>query len=274
MGMTVRERKEMMKRFSAVKTMALAAAIIAGGCRAEVEKELFNGKDLSNWYTFIKDRGVNVDPKGVFAVTNGILRISGEEFGCLTTAESYSNYCLTVDFRWTGEPNWPRKKKMAPDSGILFHSTGRDGAFGGVWMHSHEYNLILGASGDLWTVGSPNRPDIFVEGEVGDVKLSDKFYIYQPGGKKVRLTGNDRICRFDIARDWTDTYGVKPASNEKPIGEWNTAELVCRGEKAEFYFNGRCVNRLSRLSPSCGKIQLQSEGCPIEFRRVTLVPLK
>ena len=35
--------------------------------------ELFNGKDLTNWYTFLRGRGRNVDPKGVFTVTNGNL---------------------------------------------------------------------------------------------------------------------------------------------------------------------------------------------------------
>ena len=38
-------------------------------------------------------------------------------------------------------------------------------------------------------------------------------------------------------------------------------------------FNGKTVNRLTRVSPSKGRIQLQSEGCPVEFRRVTLTPL-
>ena len=93
---------------------------------------------------------------------------------------------------------------------------------------------------------------------------------HKEGGKAVHLIGNDRLCRSDIARDWTDTFDVRPAANENPIGEWNTAELVCVGDKADFYFNGKLVNRLTRLSPARGKIQLQSEGCPIEFRRIAI----
>ena len=236
-------------------------------------RELFNGSDLTNWYTFIRGRGENSDPKGVFTVTNGVIHVTGEEFGCLTTQEEFSNYRLIVEYRWTGAPNWASKKTKAPDSGILFHSIGPDGGFGNTWMLSHEYNLIVGASGDLWTVGRKDRPDIFVEGEAGDELLGGKYRIHKDGGKTVHLVGNDRLCRSDIARDWTDTYGVRPAANEKPIGEWNTAELVCAGDTAEFYFNGKLVNRLTRLSPSRGKIQLQSEGCPIEFRRVALSPL-
>ena len=236
-------------------------------------RELFNGRDLTNWYTFIRGRGVNNDPKGVFTVKNGVIHVTGEEFGCLTTLEEFSDYRLIVEYRWTGAPNWGPKKKHAPDSGILFHSIGPDGGFENIWMLSHEYNLIVGASGDLWTVGRKDRPDIFVEGEADDELLGGKYRIHKAGGKTVRLIGNDRLCRSDIARDWTDTYGVRPAANENPIGEWNKAELVCSGDTAEFYFNGKLVNRLTRLSPSRGKIQLQSEGSPIEFRRIAIVPL-
>jgi len=237
------------------------------------QRELFNGRDLTNWYTYLRGRGVDNDPKGVFTVTNGVIHVSGEEFGCLTTKEEFSDYRLQVEYRWTGKPNLGPKKTHAPDSGILFHSIGPDGGFGNIWMLSHEYNLILGASGDIWTVGRKDRPDIFVEGEAGPERLEGKYFIHRKGGEPVRLVGNNRLCRYDIAPDWTDTYEVRPAENENPVGEWNTAELVCSGDKATFYFNGRIVNRITRLSPSRGKIQLQSEGCPIEFRRVTLTPL-
>jgi len=41
-------------------------------------RELFNGKDLTNWYTYLQKRGRDVDPKGVFSVTNGVIRVTGE----------------------------------------------------------------------------------------------------------------------------------------------------------------------------------------------------
>jgi hypothetical protein len=40
---------------------------------------LFNGKNLNGWYTFLKDRGRDNDPKKVFSAANGLIRISGEE---------------------------------------------------------------------------------------------------------------------------------------------------------------------------------------------------
>ncbi|MDO5113291.1 MAG: DUF1080 domain-containing protein, partial [Planctomycetia bacterium] len=186
---------------------------------------------------------------------------------------SFENYRLIVEYRWTGKI-YPSKQGKALDSGILFHSIGPDGGFGGIWMLSHEYNLILGASGDFWTVGKTSRPDIFLRSTVGEERLGGNDFIYDKNGKEVTLVGNNRVCRWDIARDWTDTTDVKPAVNEKPVGEWNTAELVCDGEEVRCYFNGKFVNRATCVSPARGKIQLQSEGCGIEFRRVTIQPLE
>ena len=234
-------------------------------------RELFNGKDLANFYTFLRGRGRNVDPKGVFTVTNGVIHVTGEEMGCLTTEEAFRDYRLTVEYRWLGTA-FGGKKDKAPDSGILFHSTGPDGGFGGIWMKSLEYNLILGASGDFWTVGSKERPDIYLKAEVGTEKLGGRYYIHAQGGEEKMLIANDRVCRLDIARDWTDTPDVRPAWNERPVGEWNTAVLVCRGDAVECWFNGRLVNRATHVNPAGGRIQLQSELCGVEFRRVAIEP--
>ena len=36
---------------------------------------LFNGRNLDGWYTFLQNRGRDVDPKGVFTVIDGMIRI-------------------------------------------------------------------------------------------------------------------------------------------------------------------------------------------------------
>ncbi|MCR4415464.1 MAG: DUF1080 domain-containing protein, partial [Thermoguttaceae bacterium] len=43
---------------------------------------LFNGKDLSGLYTWLKESG-RADPKRVFTVQDGVLRVSGEGCGYL-----------------------------------------------------------------------------------------------------------------------------------------------------------------------------------------------
>jgi hypothetical protein len=103
--------------------------------------DLFNGKDLSGWYIFLKEKGVNNDPNGVFTVKDGNIVISGEEFGCITTEDEFENYKLTVEFKWGKRTFYPREDR-ARDSGILLHSVGEDGASDGTWMHSIECQLI------------------------------------------------------------------------------------------------------------------------------------
>jgi hypothetical protein len=48
-------------------------------------KPLFNGKNFSGFDILLKNRGINNDPGKVFQVEDGILHISGEEFGGLVT---------------------------------------------------------------------------------------------------------------------------------------------------------------------------------------------
>lgn len=244
------------------------ARSVASSCMASSPRELFNGKDLSGWYTYLNGRGKNCDPKNVFSVKDGVIHITGEEWGSLITEEEFADYRLTVEYRFTGQ-KFPSKAKAALDSGILFHSVGADGGFAQTWMASHEYNLIQGASGDVWGV-HPNNSGMSFTGEVADELQGGKHYIWKEGGRRVVFSGNQRLARSDIAPEWTDTPEAPLAWNEKPVGEWNVAVLECRGDVASYYFNGRLVNRIFDLKPARGRIQLQSEGCGIEFRRVTL----
>jgi hypothetical protein len=73
--------------------------------------QLFNGRNLDGWYTFLRDRGRDRDPKKVFTVKDGQIRISGEEWGCITTHEEFKDYKLVVEFKWGGEAFEPRKDK-------------------------------------------------------------------------------------------------------------------------------------------------------------------
>jgi len=184
---------------------------------------------------------------------------------------------LTVEYRWLGTTSGAiREKGLALDSGSLFHSSGEDGGYSGTWMPSFEYNLVLGASGELWTVGTREIEYAF-DAELGDEKVCGRYPISKPGSPRVRISnaGPLRSCeRWDIARDWTDARDVKPACNENPEGAWNECRLVCRGDEVECYFNGKLVNRATGLNITSGKIQLQSEGCGIEFRNVRIRDLE
>lgn len=237
-------------------------------------RELFNGRDLSGWYTYLQGKGKDCDPDGVFRVTNGVIRISGQGFGALVSTEEFADYRLRVEYRFLGGEQFGWKKGWAPDSGILFHSTGSDGAFEGMWMEALEMNLIKGATGDFWGVGARGKSTIALSCRVGARRHEGKYAIHDPNGLDVfTITGNTRVCRFDLDPNWRDRYETSIAANENPIGEWNVAELICRGDEVTALFNGKVVNRGFGARPSKGRIQLQAEGCPLEFRRVTISPV-
>lgn len=65
----------------------------------------------------------------------------------------------------------------------------------------------------------------------------------------------------------------KEASNEKPVGDWNTMEVICKGNTIEVYVNGTLQNKGTGTSLSKGSICLQSEGKDIEFRDVYLIKI-
>ena len=52
---------------------------------------LFNGKDVGGFYTWLVDTK-REDPRHVFAVTNGMIRISGQGLGYLATEKRYRSW--------------------------------------------------------------------------------------------------------------------------------------------------------------------------------------
>ncbi len=121
----------------------------------------FNGKDLTGFYTYLHDSKYD-DPKKVFTVKDGVLAISGEEFGGLTTREEFRDYVLIVEWKW-GERTFGSRKRNARDSGLLLHCVGPDGAAGGNWMESQECQIIEGGCGDFIMVGGKRKqaqPDL------------------------------------------------------------------------------------------------------------------
>jgi len=68
------------------------------------------------------------------------------------------------------------------------------------------------------------------------------------------------------------TAKMKP-SNEKPQGQWNEYEITLQGGDLELKVNGEVQNVASDVEEVPGTIGLQSEGAPIEFRSIRLIPL-
>ena len=75
--------------------------------------------------------------------------------------------------------------------------------------------------------------------------------------------------------DWKDDIDFRGKQDiEKPVGEWNRQEVICDRDTIKNIVNGKEVNYATQSSHTFGKIQLQSEGAEILFRRVELLPIK
>ena len=229
----------------------------------------FNGKDLAGFQTYLKGHGT-ADPNHVFTVADGVLRISGQDFGAVTTAQEFENYQLVVEWKWGGK-TWPPREAASRDSGILLHCVGPDGAVGEMWMQSIECQIIEGGCGDILLVAGQEKvkPKITVKTRIG----ADGQPYFDPGGKPdTRDSGRFNWWGRDPA--WKDVLGVgDPLKVEKPAGEWNQMEVICNGDQVTCLVNGVVVNQGTGANQTRGKLQFQSEGAEILFRKIEIRPV-
>lgn len=68
-----------------------------------------------------------------------------------------------------------------------------------------------------------------------------------------------------------DKTGV---DSEKPAGEWNTCDIVCRDDTITCSVNGVPQNRVTACTLRGGRIGFQFEGTPFELRNLQLTPLE
>lgn len=122
------------------------------------------------------------------------------------------------------------------NSGVLVHTTGKDM----VWPKSLECQLASGSAGDFWVIGG--------------IEVAE----HAKGGDRVRGRNVRKLKE----------------SSEKPIGQWNAYDIICKDDWVVVLVNGVLQNIGSKCSDKSGKICLQSEGTPIEFRNIYLEPLE
>ncbi|MFD2936779.1 3-keto-disaccharide hydrolase [Spirosoma flavum] len=197
---------------------------------------LFNGKNLTGWYVFLEKRQKNEDPAQVFTVEDGLLHVSGKEFGYICTEKIYRNYHLTVEFKW-GANRYPPRENAKRDNGIMYH----------IPVHTEDR---------VWPVGIECQ---IQEGDVGD------FWLV--GGTTIEVDG-----KRNQPGPWVRM--AKKRDAEKPFGEWNRVEVISKDGTCTHIVNGVTVATGINPSVSEGKILLQTEGAETYFRKVELEELK
>jgi len=122
------------------------------------------------------------------------------------------------------------------NNGVLVHTTGADT----VWPKSLECQLASGNAGDFWVIGG--------------VEIAE----HAKGGSRVK--GRRTVKLKD--------------SSEKPLGQWNAYDIICKDDWIVVMVNGVLQNVGTQCSEKAGKVCLQSEGAVIEYRNIYIEPLE
>ncbi len=233
---------------------------------------LFNGKDLTGWFSFLQKHGRDRDPDHVITIEDGAIHAykgarSGSEvvMGYIGTAQSFSDYHLRLKYKW-GKNQFKPRFTLKPDAGIYYHHATEDA----VWPQALQFQVELNDVGDLLTVGL-----IQVDTTIDPATKSAEWQEYLPadqGGVSYTTGTGSRV-----------TYTRKSANYERD--GWNTVDLICKGDSAAHLVNGHLVNRCSGIrqrSPTDpnawipltgGRILLEFEATEVFYRDIEIRPL-
>jgi hypothetical protein len=232
--------------------------------------QLFNGKDLNDWTVKIAGYELGDNFGNTFRVENGVLQVRYDEydapfrdrFGHIFYKDEFSHYLLRVEYRFLGEqmagaPGWAYR-----NSGIMVH---------GQTPESMGVNQDFPTSIEVQLLGSD------------DVAVRTNLNVCTPG--------TDIVMNGELIRQHCTN-----SNSEHFYGDdWYTIEVEVRGnEVIRHIYNGVVVleynqPQLDDRDPTFAKlvelnggdimlhkgtISLQSEGHPIDFRKVELKVLE
>jgi hypothetical protein len=230
---------------------------------------LFNGKDIKDWIVKIHHYDVGENFGNTFRVDDGMIKVRYDKYGDfndrfahLYYKTPFSHFKLLVEYRFTGnlQPGAPDYTML--NSGVMFHSL---------------------------------DPRSILKEQNWPISIEMQFLAGLPDGKP-RPTGNMCSPGTDIVYMGEKYKGHCLNSTSKTFKpeEWVTAELIVHGDSLITHLiNGDTVLQYSKPTMGGGVVQgynpaiwkegtplksgyvaLQSEGQPIDFRRVELVELK
>jgi len=263
-----------MTRVIAAAALCVALAACAPKPKPHVEAPagnwvpLFNGRNLEGWTVKIAGQEVGDNYRNTFRVENGLLKVSydqydkfGDRFGSLYYNTKFSRYWIRAEYRFTGKaaagaPAWTYK-----NSGIQLHSqTPQSMRKDQQFPVSVEFDLVGG-----WIVGSRPTGDVCHYGtrillagaplkvlcsKLSDITIRDDRWVTVlaevDGGKRVR-----QVVNGDLVVEYTDVT--------LDDGNADAQRLMAAGESKAL---------------TSGLISIQSNGYPLEFRRIEVLPME
>ena len=246
----------------------LASSVFAQQQYPSKWKQLFNGKNLSGWAPKIRGYKYKENFANTFRVENGVIKVGYEgykpafndRFGHLFYKKPYSYYLFAVEYRFTG-PQAPKAPGWAyKNSGIMIHCQPPE-----TMLKDQDFPISI----EVQLLGGDST------GERSTCNLCTP-------GTNVEMDG--KLFTPHCINSSSKTF-----RNE----EWVRAEvLVLGGEEIKHIVNGDTVlvyqkpqiggSNVGNFDPAVkkdgqiltgGYISLQSEGHPIEFRKVEIKDL-
>lgn len=194
--------------------------------------QLIDGRSLGDWKFVAADPRANRE--ATWSVRDGLLICSGEPIGFICTERKFTNFRMTVEYRWApgGKPG---------NSGVF----SRINDVSRPLPRCVEVQLMHGNAGDILTL----------QGMVMEGVQERSFEV-----KNHELAGDIRGVR-------------KIRDAENPPGEWNRVEILAEGPNYIVWMNGQRINTASGLEIQPGFVGLQSEGGEIHFRQASIVAI-
>lgn len=234
--------------------LAMLFASVSTNTRAANDIELFNGKDFTGWTFYLEEKDYNLGGKGKisdFATVKpgGVIEMNPTLHGALMTEKDYHNYTLHAEWRWV-DP------KARNNSGVFLRTRP---PFAWDWENGENARVYM------VQLQPPNSGDVWVLGYNESKLTTDRARSYKPFGDLEVVQAQGGHHRRHLK--------MKDANTEKPVGEWNAADVTIDGKKITVRINGELVNEGTNLVDLPGRVGLESEFGPIQFRNLRLTPI-
>ena len=249
----------------------------AGAAQSEKGKErwvsLFNGRDLSGWYTFLQKHGKDRDPDHVIAIEDGAIHLYKDApegskvlMGYISTQKEYGNYHLRFQYRW-GVKKFEPRYKLKRDAGLYYHLNGPDA----VWPRGLQFQIQQTDVGDLLALYG-FAVDTWIDPKTSNEEQAT-FKDAENGGQQRVLGGKGIGYQKRLPGDFE-------------VEGWNTIEVIAKGDTTVHVLNGHVVNRGQKIrftdpeKPGStvpvtrGRIALEIEAAEIYFRNVEIRDLE
>jgi hypothetical protein len=186
---------------------------------------------INDWYAFTKNSTDRQQPSEIYDFSDNMIKMYGDTNGYLMTKKSYKNFELSLEYRWNIEEKFKTKNKK--NSGVM-------------------YNIPADSPDKIWPKG--------IQFQIKENTTGDFIFLDQVTAKV-----NGKITEAGAS-----VTSPKFSENEKPYGEWNSIVIKSMNGNITQFLNGKLVNECMEATATEGKISLNYEGAPIDFKNITI----